>query len=161
MDVLKSSCTEFILGLRCDYIYIARKHLENAHALLNVLSEPNIIAFKQRVGRYIYLYRFVSHSEVFKNVFICYFIVSFTSHSLKFHPIFLTYGWRLLASVRANCTWSKRIQIRITSIWPHGKGSMKYSNSFRCKVTYEQDPLWLILTSLKHCERKIKMGKAN
>jgi len=32
---------------------------------------------------------------------------------------------------------------------------------FRCKATYEQNPLWLILTSLKHCKRKNKMGKAN
>lgn len=44
-------------------INIARKHLENVCALLNALSEPNIIALKQRVGRCIYLYRFVSHPE--------------------------------------------------------------------------------------------------
>lgn len=75
-------------------INIARKHLENVCALLNALSEPNIIALKQRVGRCIYLYRFVSHPEScivsakpLHLLFHCYI-----SHSLKLHPAFLTYG---------------------------------------------------------------------
>lgn len=78
-------------------INTAKKLLENSYALSNALSEPNITALKQRVGRCIYLHRFVSHAESctvsakpLHLLFHCY--IYFTLIKVPSIKAFLTYG---------------------------------------------------------------------